>query len=83
MNSQKLTVAFFWHHINSRRKKSLITPGSHIKFDGSDVYSEREITDEWERYFSNLYKPSENPEFDESFKRTVSESVLGDDALIS
>ena len=65
----------FWHHINSRRKKSLITPGSHIKFDGRDVYSEREITDEWARYFSNLYKPSENPEFDESFKRTVSESV--------
>ena len=23
----------FWHHINSRRKKSLISPGSHIKFD--------------------------------------------------
>ena len=39
----------FWHHINSRWKKSLITPGSHIKFDGRDVYSEREITDEWGR----------------------------------
>ena len=34
------------------------------------------------RYFSNLYKPSENPEFDESFKRTVSAPVrrLNNDA---
>ena len=46
----------FWHHINSRRKKSVSTPGSYINFNGRNVYSEREITDEWAIYFSNLYK---------------------------
>ena len=75
MNSQKLTVVYFGIISIVVGKKSLISPGSHIKFDGRDVYSEREITDEWVRYFSNLYKPSENPAFDEPFKRSVSESV--------
>ena len=37
--------------------------------------SEREITDEWAQYFSNLYTPSEQSEFDESFKMTVCDSV--------
>ena len=65
----------FWHHINSRRKKSVSTPGSNINFNGRNVYSEREITDEWARYFSNLYKLSENPAFYEPFKNTVCETV--------
>ena len=37
--------------------------------------SEREITDEWAQYFSNLYTPTEQSEFDESFKMTVCDSV--------
>ena len=44
----------FWHHINRRGKKSVSTPGSYINFNGRNVYSEREITDEWARFFKSL-----------------------------
>ena len=67
--------ALFWHHINSRRKKYVSTSGYNINFNGRNLYSEREITDEWARYFSNLYKLSENPAFDEPLKNTVCDTV--------
>ena len=71
----EVNSSLFWHHINSRRKKSASTPGSNINFGGNNVYSEREITDEWARYFSKLYTPSESCAFDEPFKQTVCDTV--------
>ena len=71
----EVNSSLFWDHINSRRKKSASTPGSNINFGGNNVYSEREITDEWARYFSKLYTPSESCAFDEPFKQTVCDTV--------
>ena len=34
----------FWHHVNSRRKRSCNLTGSNINFDGRIVFNEREIT---------------------------------------
>ena len=51
----EVNSSLFWHHINSRRKKSASTPGSNINFGGNNVYSEREITDEWALFFKTLY----------------------------
>ena len=65
----------FWHHVNSRRKRSCNSVGSNINFDGRNVFIEREITNEWTNYFATLYTPLESPNFDDSFKDTVYNSL--------
>ena len=65
----------FWHHVNHRRKRSCNAARSNINFDGRNVFNEREITNEWANYFASLYTPIESPNFDDSFKQTVSSYV--------
>lgn len=65
----------FWHHVNSRRKRSCSSAGSNINFGGRTVFNERDITCEWAKYFSTLYTPLESPNFDDSFKDTVLNSL--------
>lgn len=52
----ELDSGLFWPHINNCRKKS----SNKVNSNGKTVWNEREITNEWAKYFKTLYTPLDN-----------------------
>ena len=65
----------FWRHVNSRRKKSNNSVGVQLNFNGKIISSSKEITNEWSKYFKQLYSPTEYRTNDNSFHNSISNSV--------
>ena len=64
----------FWKMVNSRRNKtSAAGPG--IRFGETIYRDQKEITEQWSRYFQDLYSPSDNPRYNSQWKATVEAHV--------
>ncbi|WAR28892.1 hypothetical protein MAR_014596, partial [Mya arenaria] len=61
----------FWN-IDNRKRKTTYKLGSGMNIYGSVVRDREHITTQWGLYFKNLYSQSENVEFDNQWKRTLS-----------
>ena len=67
--------SMFWRLVNAKRKPSGSSPGSEIKFDGKIVSNPQEITNEWAKHFTELYKPSTDSRFDDDHKCDISRQL--------
>lgn len=61
----------FWKTINSRRNMHKESRLGEMSFDGRIVSDPVNILDGWQKYFSQLYKFSENPNFDPNHRIRV------------
>ena len=73
----------FWRMVNARRKASANRAGSEIIFNGKHFNTSAEITTEWGKYFKDLYSPTNNDYFDNSFDTLVSSEMNQIDRVLS
>lgn len=66
----KLDNNLFWKMIYTCRKTSSSSAGSEIRFDGVSS-----ITGQWQNYFSDLYSPRNDTEFDTNWKSHVKRTI--------
>ena len=64
----------FWKLINKRRKSKSQT-GAEIKFNGVVYRDQSCITNQWQKYFQNLYTPSNNCNYNHIWKSHVDDTV--------
>lgn len=69
--------------VNARRKASANRSGSEIIFNGKHFNTSAEITTEWGKYFKDLYSPTNNDYFDNSFDTLVSSEMNQIDRVLS
>lgn len=67
--------SMFWRLVSAKRKPSGSSPGFEIKFDGKIVSNPQEITNEWAKHFTELYKPSTDSRFDDDHKCDISRQL--------
>ncbi len=62
---------YFWRLVNSRRKRSCVSPGVEMTFNDETIRNPELITNEWGLYFKDLYSPYESDRFSTSFRETI------------
>ncbi|XP_052260937.1 uncharacterized protein LOC127865082 [Dreissena polymorpha] len=61
--------------LNLRKRGSGADIGGGINFDGNMYGSREEITEQWAKYFKDLYTPSSSPDFDSHWEYVVRQEV--------